>query len=372
MNPAGRERGFFFSLVSEPRGRKKYFIRTRTIMDYKRLTDKSPLNFAVCVPQVTGSGFGIRPVCMMTRDGIRKLNPHRGWLLMVAALVAIAPLSAPCQGIVATQGVIAAPTAATDIKVPEFDVVSVKQDKSGTNMMRLMTKPDGYSATNVSAKLLIQTAYGVREDLISGAPGWADTARFDFDAKVAGDDVDALKKLSPEQRRSMLQPALADRFKLQVHNETKQLPVFELVVAKGGSKLKEAKPDGAYTNGIKGPDGTSRAGMMRMGPGQVTGQAINMKSLVNVLATQLHQTVIDKTGLTGNYDLELTWAPDPGSGPMFKGGGDSAPQRADPAPDSTGPSIFTAIQEQLGLKLQSTKGPVETIVVDHIEMPSEN
>jgi uncharacterized protein (TIGR03435 family) len=307
----------------------------------------------------------------MTKHNVRELNLRGGSLLLVAALVATGAPSALGQGIVATQGIIASPAAGTDVKVPEFDVVSVKQDKSGTGMMRLMAKPDGYSATNVPAKLLIQVAYGIREDLISGAPGWADTARFDFEAKVAGADVDNLKKLSQEQRRSMLQPALADRFKLKVHNETKQLPLFELVVARGGSKLKEATPGDTYANGVKGPDGKGHGGMMRMSPGQVTGQGVPIATLVNLLATQLHQTVIDKTGLTGNYDLELTWMPDQDSGPMFKGG-DGSPQRADTPPDSTGPSIFTAIQEQLGLKLQSTKGPVETIVVDHVEMPSEN
>lgn len=307
----------------------------------------------------------------MTNDGVRKLNPRRGLSLLVAASVVIAVPSARSQGIIATQGAIASPATVTDIKVPEFDVVSVKQDKSGTGMMRLMFKPDGYSATNVSAKLLIQTAYGIREDLISGAPGWADTARFDFEAKVAGVDVDYLKKLSPEQRRSMLQPALADRFKLKVHNETKQLPVFELVLAKSGSKLKEATPGDTYANGIKGVDGKGRVGTMRMRPGEVAGQGVSIASLVNLLATQLHQTVIDKTGLTGTYDLNLTWTPDQDSGPMFKGG-ETSTQRTEPAPDSAGPSIFTALQEQLGLKLQSTKGPVETIVVDHIEMPSEN
>jgi uncharacterized protein (TIGR03435 family) len=307
----------------------------------------------------------------MTKDGVHKLSPRRGLSFLVAALVVIAVPSARSQGIVATQRAITSPAAVTGIKVPEFDVVSVKQDKSDTGMMRLMSKPDGYSATNVSAKLLIQVAYGIREDLISGAPGWADTTRFDFEAKVAGTDVEDLKKLSPEQRRSMLQPALSDRFKLKVHNETKQLPVFELVLAKGGSKLKDATPGDTYATGIKGPDGKGHAGTMRMGPGEVTGQGVPIATLVNLLATQLHQTVIDKTGLTGTYDLNLTWAPDQESGPMFKAG-DSSQQKADPAPDSTGASIFTALQEQLGLKLQSAKGPVDTIVVDHIEMPSEN
>jgi uncharacterized protein (TIGR03435 family) len=305
----------------------------------------------------------------MTKDGVRKLNLRRRVLLLMAGLVAVAA-SALGQGS-AAPGVTASTDATAEIKVPEFDVVSVKPDKSGTGMMRIRSTSDGYSATNVSPKLLIQMAYGIRQDLISGAPGWTDSSRYDFDAKVAGADVDALKKLSPEQRRTMLQPALADRFKLKVHSETKQLPVFELVVAKGGSKLKEATPGDTYANGIKGVDGVGRAGTMRMGPGQLTGQGVPIATLVNLLAQQLHQTVIDKTGLTGKYDLELTWAPDQSSDPMFKGT-DGAQQKADPAPDSTGPSIFTALQEQLGLKLQSTKGPVETLVVDHIEMPSEN
>jgi uncharacterized protein (TIGR03435 family) len=238
-------------------------------------------------------------------------------------------------------------------------------------MVRIMAKPDGYSASNVSLKMLVQSAYGIREDLVSGAPGWADSARFDIDAKVAGSDVDALKKLSPEQRRLILQPLLAERFKLQSHVETKQLPVYELVLAKGGSKLKEAAPGDDYAKGIKGPDGVARGGMMRVGRGQLTAQAVPMTSLANMLSQQLRRTVIDKTGLTGKYDLELNWAPDQGSDPMFKGP-DGSQQRADAAPDSSGPSIFTALQEQLGLRLQSAKGPVETLVIDHVEMPSEN
>jgi uncharacterized protein (TIGR03435 family) len=237
--------------------------------------------------------------------------------------------------------------------------------------MRTMFKPDGYSATNVSLKLLIQMAYGIRQDLISGGPGWVESAGYDFDAKVAGPDVDALKKLTQEQRRSMLQPALAERFKLKVHSETKELPIYELVVAKSGAKLKEATAGDTYANGIKGSDGVGRGGMMRFGPGQLTAQAVPITSLANLLSQQLHRTVLDKTGLIAKYDLELNWTPDQGSAPMFKGP-EGSPQRPDPVPDSSGPSIFTALQEQLGLKLQSAKGPVETLVIDHVEMPSEN
>jgi uncharacterized protein (TIGR03435 family) len=306
----------------------------------------------------------------MAKRSVRRLNLSKRLLLLVAGSMVVAALNVLGQAIVAPGGA-ASPNATEDVKVPVFDVVSVKSNKSDNGGMRIMFKADGYSATNVSVKLLIQTAYGIRQDLISGGPGWLESAGYDFEAKVAGPDVDALKKLTPEQRRSMLQPALADRFKLKVHTETKQLPVYEIVLAKGGSKLKEATAGDTYANGIKGPDGVGRGGMMRFGPGQLTAQAVPMTSLTNMLSQQLHRTVLDKTGLTGKYDLELNWTPDQGADPMFKGP-EGSPQRGDAAPDSSGPSIFTALQEQLGLKLQSAKGPVETLVIDHVEMPSEN
>jgi uncharacterized protein (TIGR03435 family) len=299
-----------------------------------------------------------------------KLHFSRRLLFLVAGLMAVGVPSGLGQAGAASSGA-ASPGATADVKLPAFDVVSVKPNKSTSGMIRIMFKPDGYAASNVSLKMLIQGAYGIREDLISGAPNWADSARYDIDAKVAGSDVDALKNLTPEQRRSILQPLLADRFKLKTHTETKQLPVYELVLAKGGSKLKEANPGDTYANGIKGPDGVGRGGMMRMGPGQLTAQGIPMTSLANNLSQQLHRTVIDKTGLTGKYDLELNWMPDQGSDGMFKGPDGSQPH-SDAAPDSSGPSIFTALQEQLGLRLQSAKGPVETLVIDHVEMPSEN
>jgi uncharacterized protein (TIGR03435 family) len=306
----------------------------------------------------------------MNERRVLNLNFSRRLVLLVAGSLAVFASSVLGQTSAAPGGV-APPDVTADVKVPPFDVVSVKPNKSDGNMVRIMAKPDGYAASNVSLKMLVQAAYGIREDLISGAPSWADSARFDIDAKVAGSDVDALKKLSPEQRRLILQPLLADRFKLKIHTETKQLPVYELVVTKGGSKLKEATAGDAYANGIKGPDGVGRGGMMRMGRGQLTAQAVPMTFLANMLSQQLHRTVLDKTGLTGKYDLELNWTPDQGADPMFKGP-EGSPQRGDAAPDSSGPSIFTALQEQLGLRLQSAKGPVETIVIDHVEMPSEN
>ena len=306
----------------------------------------------------------------MNEVRVCRRNFSRKLVLLVAGSLAVAASSVVGQTNAATVGA-AQPDATLEVKVPAYDVVSVKLNKSESGMVRIMSKADGYSASNVSLMMLVQGAYGSREDLISGAPSWANSARFDIDAKVAGSDVDALKKLSPEQRRLMLPPLLADRFKLKVHTETKQLPVYELVVAKGGSKLKEATPGDTYANGFKGPDGVGRAGPMRMGPGQLSGQGLPVTSLANMLSQELHHTVIDKTGLTGKYDFELNWTPDQGSDPMFKGP-DSGQHSSDAAPDSSGPSIFTAVQEQLGLKLQSAKGPVETLVIDHVEMPSEN
>jgi uncharacterized protein (TIGR03435 family) len=301
----------------------------------------------------------------MIQRFVRKLIFGRGLLLLWAGSMAIATPNVLGQG-----GASAPAAATTDVTVPGFDIISIKENKSGSGMMRVMSKPDGYSATNVSLKMLLQMAYGIREDLITGAPNWGDSTRYDIEAKVAGADVDTLKKLSSEQRRAMLKPVLEERFKLKVHTETKQLPVYELVVAKGGSKLKQATPGDTYANGIKGPDGTGHAGMMRVSRGELTGQALPITSLVSMLGQQLQRTVIDKTGLTGKYDFGLQWT-DENSDPMFKGP-DSNPQRSEPSPDSSGPSIFTALQEQLGLKLQSAKGPVETLVVDSVAMPSEN
>jgi uncharacterized protein (TIGR03435 family) len=172
----------------------------------------------------------------------------------------------------------------------------------------------------------------------------------------------------------MLQPLLADRFQLKVHTEVRDLPVLTLVIAKGGPKLHEAKPGDTYPNGLKDFNGQGGGpGMMLMRPGQLTGQGLPLSSLARVLTQQLGSTVQDKTGLTGKYDLTLQWTPDrngsamPGAPePGLQGPGSGG------STDASGPSIFSAIQEQLGLKLESQKGPVEVLVIDHVETPSEN
>jgi uncharacterized protein (TIGR03435 family) len=153
----------------------------------------------------------------------------------------------------------------------------------------------------------------------------------------------------------MLQDLLADRFHLKLTREAKEMPIFALVLAKSGAKLKES---------TVGEDGRR----MQTGRGRIEVQGIDMASLANMLSQQLGRTVVDKTGLTGNYDFKLEWTPDLGQpqGPKEIGGAETAP------PDSLGPTIFTALQEQLGLKLESTKGPVEILVIERVEKPSEN
>ena len=167
----------------------------------------------------------------------------------------------------------------------------------------------------------------------------------------------------------MLQALLADRCKLTLHRETKDLPVYALAIAENGPKLQEAKPGDTYANGIKGPNGhPGGPGNIRMGRGTLTGQALSMADFVRALSDQLGRPVLDKTGLTGRYDLNLQWTPDDSQLPMFKATGTpSASQSA-----ASGSSLFTTMQDQLGLKLESQDSPVEILVIDHVEKPSEN
>ena len=251
--------------------------------------------------------------------------------------------------------------------VPAYDAVSVKPHHETGDPMRMSIRisdsNDRYLGDNVSLKQLIQYAYDLKtEDQIVGAAGWMDSARFDVEAKIDAETVAAQKQMTKkdgqDQRRLMMRAMLADRFQLKVHAEKKELPVYALVIAKSGFKLKEADPNNTYANGVKGPDGQSHPGMMMFGAGRLTAQAVPIQSLANLLAQQEHRQVLDRTGLKGKYDITLKWSPD-----------ELGDQEA--GADS-GPSLFTALEEQLGLKLDSTKGLVDTIVIDHASQPTEN
>jgi uncharacterized protein (TIGR03435 family) len=198
------------------------------------------------------------------------------------------------------------------------------------------------TATAITLIDLITNAYGVRYDQISGGPSWVKSERYDVAAKAEGEGT-----ITKDQLRQMLQTLLADRFQLKVHREARETPVYELVVGKNGPKLKEVAADatGGYVS--RG----SNTGQMRMEASKGT-----MEQLARQLSVTAGRPVIDKTGLTGYYKYTPDWL--------------SANQPPDPDPDV--PSIFTAVQEQLGLKLESTKAPVEMLIVDHSEKPSEN
>jgi uncharacterized protein (TIGR03435 family) len=279
---------------------------------------------------------------------------RRSLLLLAASLLALAAPAALAQT--------APPTAsqATDstAKLPAFDVISIRPAKNSTqpgsgggtfsfsSRTGIRTSPDGFSASNIDLKTLIANAYGVKVDQISGGPGWIDSNRYDIEAKVVAANGSTPQPIAREQRSLMLRSLLADRFKLAVHNETKELPVFDLVVANKGPKLQPAKPDEPSKNSTTFSNSSV----------QLTATAVQLSALATQLSYQLHSPIIDKTGLTGTYDITLQWAPDQGAA----------------GADSPGPSIFTAVQEQLGLKLNPSKGPVDTLVIDHVQQPTAN
>jgi uncharacterized protein (TIGR03435 family) len=167
-------------------------------------------------------------------------------------------------------------------------------------------------------------------------------------------------RVPPEVLRPMLRKLLEERFQLKTHTETKELPTYTLVVGKGGAKLTESQGGGAQQG----------QRMMRMGRGQIDAQGVTMAGLAQQLGMQLGRNVTDKTGLAGNYDVKLEWTPEPGHGAGQFGGPPAG--EALPPVDSSGPTIFTALQEQLGLRLESDKGPVEILVIDSVVKPTEN
>jgi uncharacterized protein (TIGR03435 family) len=257
---------------------------------------------------------------------------------------------------------------------PAFEVASVKQNKSGDARAPSMILPGGrFTATNNSVRALILNAYGITPSpfLLSGGPGWIDSEAYDIDARAAADAIPASLRGKPlwDQTRLMLQKLLADRFKLSLHRETKEMPVYELVVSKNGPKLKSVDTDcAASTFACHGFSGNPR---------RLTGAAVDMSDLALILTNYSDRLVVNKTGIAGLFDISLNWNPFAGS---------IKPASADDAAPASGgagregnspelaslPSVFEAIEQQAGLKLQAQKGPVEVYVIDHVERPTEN
>jgi uncharacterized protein (TIGR03435 family) len=227
--------------------------------------------------------------------------------------------------------------------------------------------------------MVLETALGVPDDHIVGAPPWATTGRYDIEAKVVPEDAIKLDKLKDADRRAMLIPLLAERFNLKYHHETRVRPTYALVVAKGGPRLTKGEPEPPEGfKPVKEEPGTPPENehykIMTI-PGRIEADSVPMYILADQLTRlrALGRTVVDKTGLTGNYNFTLRWTPD--SLPfhmMSDPDGLSAATQSEDSADAAASSLFTSIQEQLGLKLVPEKQSVDVIVIDRIDPPSPN
>lgn len=223
-----------------------------------------------------------------------------------------------------------------------FDVASIKPTAVRDGSFTIDYPPGGrFSAKNVTVRTLLQSAYGVQDYQIQDGPAWLATAGFDIEARPAEGAGDLSFKQVFKQVQSMLQALLADRFHLTLHRETRQRPIYALIVGKNGPRLAVAG---------------SLADPARMMMGQIVAQKMTLASLASILTFDLKRPVKDETGLTGEYAIKLEWVPGLGES-------DAAPVR---------PSLFTAVQDQLGLKLDSATGPVEVLVIDQLQRPDEN
>ncbi len=322
---------------------------------------ESPL---ACASGVTGSNLNKRITRILAEHAVWRLGRSRKLLLAFAGAAAV---SLPMIfGLLHATRSLAQAAAETSKNLPAFDVATVKASTSDEMMVMTKFTPDGMQIRNAPLILIIRQATGLlnsNDDEVIGAPSWVKTERYDIDAKVSGSDVPKLDTLTRLERNAMMRQVLVDRFRFTAHRAIRELPVYELVVAKGGPKLKEAVQGDSDTNGLKDARGHSPLDHMRVGFGSVDCQSVPMTSLIEILTQLSGRTVVDKTGLVGKYDVKLRWRPEDARPQSDAGGG---------APDEPDVDFFTAIQEQLGLKLVPAKGPVSALVVDHIERPSAN
>ncbi|HXD75072.1 MAG TPA: M56 family metallopeptidase [Vicinamibacterales bacterium] len=319
---------------------------------------------------VTGADLRKRIERIMTNDAVRSLSLWRRCLLAtvgVAAIVIPAIVGVRVQSVLAQQFT-TPPTAA-------FDVTSVKPNNSGSGLISMMPAANGgFQAINVTLGFMIRTSYRVQDNQIVGGPSWIFADRFD----VLGTGTAPGKDGMPLEKFKSL---LADRFHLAMHVEQRELPIYALVTAtrdgKPGEHLKPAAVDcAAEAAAARGrgpaappaPGQTPRCGV-GLGPGSFTMGGQPMSTVAMQLSRVVGRIVVDKTNLPGGYDLTLTYQPDPGLvgrgdlPPLLNGAAPSFPDR---------PSIFVALQEQLGLKLESTKGPVDVLVIDRAEKPTSD
>ena len=240
---------------------------------------------------------------------------------------------------------------------PAFEVASVKLNKSGSGNTHFGIQGDRFTADNTTLRELIRITYQVRDLQLVGAPDWIASEHFDIVAKAAG----PLKAGSPPAELKLL---LADRFRLKVHSDSRELPIYALVAGPGrtfGPRLQPVEVD-RCPEAIARAEARARTGQpppplapglrmdcgLRFNPGTLIGGSIGLEALSQSLSPIVGRVVVNRTGFTSKFDFDLSWASDPNA-------------------DSNGPSIFTALPEQLGLKLESTRGPVDVLVIDQVE-----
>jgi uncharacterized protein (TIGR03435 family) len=253
---------------------------------------------------------------------------------------------------------------------PAFEAASVKPNKSGDAKALFQVPPGGrLNALNVRASQLITFAYQILDTQLVGAPDWVTSERFDVVAKLGGEPPAATAGTNAV--RLALQSLLAERFKLAAHRETREIPIYALVTAKSdrapGRMLKistaDCSPEAVAVRRAAGSvGGTTGFCGSRFLPGHIRFGGFPLSEFAKVMTPHDGRIVVDRTGLTGNWDFELTFTPD---GPVS-----AAPGQELPKIDPNGPSIFTALQEQLGLKLEPTRGPGEVLVIDRVEQPT--
>ena len=245
--------------------------------------------------------------------------------------------------------------AADSTPVPSFEVATVKPNTSGSggSSSGLATNTSVFKATNVTIRGLLRfEAFMIADARIVGGPKWMDSARFDIEARLDPNDAKRLDSLPFNQRNqvkdAMVQKLLADRFQLKWHWEDREQPVYALIVAKSGAKMQPAAD-------------INRGSQWMLNGGRFEAKDVTMDQVADLLtqgaADDLGRVVVNQTGIAGAFDFKINWTPDHGA-PSWNG--------------SSGASIFTAIQEQLGLKLEPTKSPIKVLVIDNLEMPSEN
>jgi len=317
----------------------------------------SPLT---CVSGVTGADLKKRMVHIMTDRIVYKLNFSRKLLLWTSACLAIAlPIAFGLLNATPSRAESQPPT------TPKFVSVSIKPHPSEGNgfvMSKMMMSPinGDFTANNVSPHSLLQLAYHIQDTQLAGEPEWFKSTTYDIDAKVDQSVVDEMHKLSEDQRnlvnQHMLQQFLADYFKVTLHQESRDLPVYELLIAEGAPKLQKA----------------DKHGFMHMGVGELSSQGTPVTLLTAQLSQRLGRTVVDKTGLDGDYAFNLHWTPDAEEQARIRAAGLPPELMKAGQPAASGPPLLTAVEEQLGLKLQPQTERVQVLVIDHAEQPSQN